>query len=181
MGDFKAFTRDRVDVVAVELVGGSKANRVNETIERWPYFYQLAEQRFNARVFRHVARQHNVRVQRGGEIFHAAFQFVVLIRERQFGPFAVHRLGNAVGDGQFAGDAGNQDTFAGKKTHSVIILLLMVIAAISGLYARHRRSAPRQSDRQSAVWLNRAAGRPARRRCCRARPLPPGASPAPGR
>ena len=91
---------------------------MDETIEFRPDFFQLGEQRGDALIFSNVARQHNVRTQRGSKFFYATFQFFILIGECQFRAFAVHCLRNTVGDGQFAGDASDQNALTGKKTHS---------------------------------------------------------------
>ena len=118
MSDFETFTSYRVNVVAVQLVCRRKADRVDETVKLRPHFCQLGEQRFDALIFRDIARQDDIRAQRGGKFFHTTFQFFVLIGERQFSPFTVHGLRDAVGDGQFAGKASQQNALTGKKTHS---------------------------------------------------------------
>ncbi len=74
-------------------------------------------------IFSNVARQHNVRTQRGSKLFYATFQFLILIGECQFRAFAVHCLRDAVGDGQFAGDASDQNALTGRKPIALILIV----------------------------------------------------------
>ncbi len=78
---------------------------------------ELLESRFNARILRHFAGDHDAGTELGGEFFHPPFQLVVLVGESQFRAFAVHGGGDAVSDGTVTCDPGNECAFASQKTH----------------------------------------------------------------
>ncbi len=118
MGNFEAFTGNGVNIVTIQLIARCKTNRVYETIKFRPNFPQFSEHGVDAGIFGNIALQNDVRTQLSGKFFYAAFQFVVLVGECQFSSFAVHRLSDTVGDGQFAGNTGYQNALTGKKTHS---------------------------------------------------------------
>ncbi|MNI69365.1 hypothetical protein D3C73_1251070 [compost metagenome] len=118
MSDFKAFAGYRIHIVAIQLVCRCETDGVYETVEFFPGFAQFSEHGVDAGVFSHIALQDDVGTQLSCKFFHAAFQFVVLVGERQFSSLAVHRLSDTVGDGQFTGKTGHQNALTGKKTHS---------------------------------------------------------------
>src|SRR5690606_18350843 len=64
-----------------------------------------------------VERERRSAAELGGRFLHPRLQLFILVGEGQFGTFAVHGLGNAVGDGTLAGDAGDQCTLALQETH----------------------------------------------------------------
>ncbi|MCY1267000.1 hypothetical protein D9M68_491300 [compost metagenome] len=127
MGDLEAFAGGDFGEVAVELVARSEAYRVDDDVQAIPLLAQLAEYRFDILVLGHVAGEAQVGAgaPAGGEFFHAAFQLVVLVGEGELCALAVHRRGDAGGDGQFAGDANDQYAFTGEKTHVRSFLFLV--------------------------------------------------------
>ncbi len=118
MGNFEAFTGDRVHVVAIQLIAWCETDGVNETVKFRPGFCQLSEHAVDAFILRNVAFQNDAGIQLRGKLFYAAFQLVVLVGECQLSAFAMHSLCDAVCDGQFAGNASHQNALTGKKTHS---------------------------------------------------------------
>ena len=112
MCDFEAIAGYGINIVTVQLVARRKTDRVNESVKFRPYFNQFAEQGFDAGIFRNVTRQYDAGTQLSGKLFHTAFQFVVLISERQFSAFAMHSLRDTVGDGKFAGNTRYQNPYS---------------------------------------------------------------------
>ncbi|MNY46937.1 hypothetical protein D3C86_1821650 [compost metagenome] len=124
MSDLEAFTGGDFGKVAVQLVARSEADRVDDTVQTIPLLGQFLENAGDVVIVGHVAREAQVRAGAPacGELFDAALELVVLVGEGQFRTLAVHRGGDAGGDGQLAGDADDQHALTGEKTHCVLPL-----------------------------------------------------------
>ena len=94
---------------------------VDEAVQPAPLFAKTGEDGVDFGVACHVAGQEDFAAKFGAHFFDARFEFVVLVGEGEFGAFAVHGLGDAVGDGEVAGKAGDEDFFAAEEAHGFVL------------------------------------------------------------
>src|SRR5690606_23916302 len=93
-------------------------DRVHQDVEAsFPVLAELFEQRRDLGIVGDVERERRTAAQPGRDLVDARLQLLVLVGEGELGAFAVHGLGNAVGDRTRAGDAGDQCTVALQDTH----------------------------------------------------------------
>jgi hypothetical protein len=69
------------------------------------------------RVFADVERQHDRGAEAAGHSFDALLEFLALVTEGESGAFAVHGLGNAVGDRAIARKTDDDGAFTGQEPH----------------------------------------------------------------
>src|SRR5690606_13147789 len=105
VGDAEAFAGGDVGEVAVELVAGSVADRVDDAVQTIPLLAQGFEDRGDVVIVGHVAGEAHLGAGAPafGELLDTALELVVLVGEGQLGAFTVHGGGDAGRDGQFAG------------------------------------------------------------------------------
>ena len=111
--------------VALKLVAGREAHGVHYTVQAVPLRPELFEYIRDIRITGHVAQetQRGVGAPFAGKLSHARLELFILVSESQFGPFAMHRGGDARGNGQFAGHANDQNPLAGEESHVFILEL----------------------------------------------------------
>ena len=117
MGNAKALASDRIDEAPLDLLSRGEANRVHQDVQAIPVLSQGFGQRRQIGIDGDVAGEHDLAAKFGSGSFNTAAQTLILIGEGQFGPFAGHRGGNALGNGSIAGDTADQRTLASEKGH----------------------------------------------------------------
>ena len=90
---------------------------MHQPVETVPLLAELLEEAGDLRVVLHVERVDQAAAEVGGELGDAVLEAVVLIGEGELGAFAVHGLGDAVGNRTVAEQTGDEDSFAGEKAH----------------------------------------------------------------
>ncbi|MNT07875.1 hypothetical protein D3C72_1425950 [compost metagenome] len=121
MGDAEAFTRQAIKEVAGDGFAGGEADGMHQAVQAVPMLGQFGEGAFDLAVFGHVARQHDLAAEFGGELAHAVLEAVAHIGERQFGALLVTGARDAVGDGTVGKHPGDQDALAGEKAHVIVL------------------------------------------------------------
>ena len=134
MGDLETVTGGHGGEVAVQLVAGGEADRVDDAIQAIPLLRQRGEHGFDLGVIGDIARkaQLGIGTPAGGEFFDATLELLVLVGEGQLGAFAVHGRGDAGGDGQLAGDADDENALTGEKSHGFFLFCVESRAAARG-------------------------------------------------
>ena len=82
-----------------------------------PGLRQVGEELVDLRVVADVAIEDELRVEVGGEFGDAVLEALAHVAEGEFGAFAVAGPGDAVGDRAVVKHAGDQQAFAGEKSH----------------------------------------------------------------
>ena len=124
MGDLEAVTGGHFSEVAIELVAGSKADRVHDAVDAFgPLLLQLDKYLLDLGVVAHITGKAHLGAGApvGGKAFHTALELVVLIGEGQFCTFTVHGGGNARGNRQFAGYTNDEYALSAKKSHVLFL------------------------------------------------------------
>jgi hypothetical protein len=80
---------------------------------------EFGEQALDGGVVAHVAFEHQLGVEFGGEFSDAVLEAVADVAESQFGAFAMAGLGDAVGDGAVRKQARDEQALAGEESHAV--------------------------------------------------------------
>ncbi len=115
--DREILARQSVEEFARERLARREADRVHEDVETIPVLAEIGEQRFDLRVARDVAGQHDIRAESLGGFVDARLELVVDVGERELRAFAMHRVGDAPGDRAVADDARDQCALAVQKSH----------------------------------------------------------------
>ena len=85
MGDAKAFARQAVQEVAGNGFARGEADGMDQAVQAIPVLAEFGEGAFDLAVFGHVAGQHDVAAEIGGEFAHAVLEAVADVSEGQFG------------------------------------------------------------------------------------------------
>ncbi len=141
MGDAESLARDHVGKLALDLVARGETDRVHDDVQVAPAGFELLEDRIDLLVLGDVERHHQLRSGLRGDLVDPGFQFLVLIRECQFGALAVHGLGNAPRDRARTGDADDQRAFTLQDSHCRF--LCMQASSRSAMVVARSGMAPR--------------------------------------
>src|SRR5690606_6184593 len=126
MGDLEAFAGGDFGEVAVELIAGGEAHRMDDAVQAIPLLRQCFKDTDDLRIVGDIAREAQLGVGAPalGEFLDATLELVVLVGEGEFGALAMHGSGNARSDGEFTGDAYDQYALSCEKSHVVLPLLI---------------------------------------------------------
>jgi len=90
---------------------------VHQAVQAVPALAQFGEGGVDLAVLGHVAGQHDVAAERGGEFGDAFLEAVAHVGERQVGALVAAGARDAVGDGSVGKHPGHEDALAGEKAH----------------------------------------------------------------
>jgi len=90
---------------------------MHQPVQAIPVLPERGKQAVDLGVVLDVEREHERAAEVRGHLRHALLETFVLVRECEFRALTVHRLRDTVGDRAVAQQAGDEDAFAGKKTH----------------------------------------------------------------
>src|SRR6185295_3031015 len=107
--NMEGVAREAVQKIAAQSFARSERDGVHQPIQAVPAFADLGIELLNLLVARYVAWKDEIAAELGRERYHTVVDAFALISEGQGSTFALHRLGDAVGDRAIAQHAGNQD------------------------------------------------------------------------
>ena len=119
MGNAKVFARDRIVKVPRQRLARRVSDGVDDAIEAIPRFSKLRKQCGNLLVAGDIAGKDQVRAKFRRHFFHPFAHAFTLVGKRQFRSFAMHGLGDAVGNRTVAQQAGDQNPLVRQHSHAL--------------------------------------------------------------
>lgn len=115
--DAESVPTQRVEELARERLARREGDRMHQAVESIPALRELREHRVDLGIFRHVAREHQIRAEFLRQLHHPVSHALALIGECQVGTFPARGLRHAVCDRAAADESGNENFPAGEKSH----------------------------------------------------------------
>src|SRR5690554_184697 len=131
MGDTEAVTGGHIHIVTVEFMRWRVTNGMDDDVDVVPVFVELGEHSVNLLVTGHIAGERQLTAPLIREFLNSGLKLFVLVSEGQFSAFTGECLGDAVGDGMFAGYTNNQCFLATEDSHGYLLPVFLGFSALS--------------------------------------------------
>src|ERR1700687_4803610 len=109
VGDAERFARDAFVEIALERFARRKGDRVNEAIEPIPVLAKFSKERFDLRIFGHVAGNDELGAEFSRELGYPIAHSLALIGEGEPGALTLTRFRDSVGDRAVREHAGDEN------------------------------------------------------------------------
>src|SRR5690242_15689526 len=116
MRHLERFTRGGVDETSSQGFAWRECHRVHDDVEGVPMVLELRKSRRNLGIRSNIHGHRNLATHLTGQFDDALFESIILISERELGPFPVHGLSNAPADRALRSHAHDEGAFSSEKT-----------------------------------------------------------------